>query len=165
MGKRLRLNDGIGRNVSFLKALGHGNNVQKHPDKRMLLVEDSRMFSTALKHGLETTHGIAVTHCSSLEALQALLVDVAAADFSLAVLDLNLPDAPNCEALDFVLSKGIAAIVFTGTFNNTTRDYILSKNVLDCVLKNQPDSIGLLIAAVDRALTNSKTHVLLADLG
>jgi diguanylate cyclase (GGDEF)-like protein len=149
--------------VSFRKALGRGNNVQKHPDRRMLLVEDSRMFSTALKHGLEAAHGISVTHCSSLQALNALLDSGDPADFALAVLDLNLPDAPNCEALDFVLSKGIAAIVFTGTFNDTTRDYILSKNVLDCVLKNQPDSIGHLIAAVDRALTNSKTHVLLAD--
>ncbi len=148
--------------MSFRKALGRGNNVQKHPDKRMLLVEDSRMFSTALKQGLEVAHGISVTHCSSLQAVKALM-EKGEIEFSLAVLDLNLPDAPNCEALDFVLSKGIAAIVFTGTFNDTTRDYILSKDVLDCVLKNQPDSIGQLIAAVDRALVNSKTNVLLAD--
>lgn len=121
------------------------------------------MFSTVPKHGLQTVHGISVAHCSSLQALKALLDEDAAAEYSIAVLDLNLPDAPNCEALDFVLSKGIAAIVFTGTFNDTTRDYILSKNVLDCVLKNQPDSIGHLIAAVDRALTNSMTHILLAD--
>lgn len=160
--KRLRLNNGIGRNVSFRKALGRGNNMQKHPDRRMLLIEDSRMFSTALKHGLEKAHGISVTHCSSLQALK-LLFEAGETDFSLVVLDLNLPDAPNCEALDFVLSKGIAAIVFTGTFNDTTREYILSKNVLDCVLKNQVDSIGQVIAAVDRALTSSKTHVLLAD--
>ncbi|OJF91955.1 GGDEF domain-containing protein [Pararhizobium antarcticum] len=128
----------------------------------MLLVEDSRMFSTALKHGLETAHGVSVTHCSSLQALKTLF-GTGQADFSLAVLDLNLPDAPNCEALEFVLSKGIAVIVFTATFNDATRDYILSKNVVDCVLKNQMDSIGQVMSAVDRALTNSKTHVLLAD--
>ncbi|CAN7473297.1 diguanylate cyclase [Pararhizobium sp. LjRoot255] len=128
----------------------------------MLLVEDSRMFSTVLKYALETIHGLSVTHCSSLSALRSA-VDDGYGEFSLAVLDLNLPDAPNCEALDYVISRSIAAIVFTGSFNDGTRDTVLNRNVVDCVIKNQPDSIGHLISVVDRALTNGRTHVLLAD--
>lgn len=120
------------------------------------------MFATALKHGLETVHGIRVTHCNSLSALREAF-EQAPGSFSLAVLDLNLPDAPNCEALEFILANQVPAIVFTAAFNDHTREEILGRGVLDCVIKHQPESINLLIGAVDRALTNGKTTVLLAD--
>jgi CheY-like chemotaxis protein len=143
--------------VSFRKAPARGNHIQKHSGKRMLLVEDSRMFATVLKHGLETAHGVEVTHCASLEALRQA-VETGAGDYSVAVLDLNLPDAPNCEALEYVISQNIAAIVFTGSFNSSTREDILCRKVVDCVIKSQPDSISHVISVVDRALTNVKTH-------
>lgn len=120
------------------------------------------MFATALKYGLETVHGIRVTHCSSLSALREAL-DEAPGNYSLVVLDLNLPDAPNCQALDFVLANQMPAVVFTAAFNDDTREQILGRGVLDCVIKHQPESINLLIGAVDRALTNGRTTVLLAD--
>lgn len=136
--------------------------MHKHSGKRMLLVEDSRMFTAALKSGLEAAHGLEVMPCASLAALREA-VEGHDGEFCLAVLDLNLPDAPNCEALDYVISKNIAAIVFTGSFNNRTREEILSRNVVDCVIKSQPESIGHLIAVVDRALINVRTSVLLID--
>ncbi|WP_083198350.1 GGDEF domain-containing response regulator [Pararhizobium polonicum] len=120
------------------------------------------MFATVLKHGLEAAHGLDVTHCASLAALRSV-VEAGGDEFAVAVLDLNLPDAPNCEALDYVISQNIAAIVFTGSFNNRTREDILSRNVVDCVIKSQPDSISHVISVVDRALTNVRTNVLLVD--
>ncbi|MDK1482654.1 hypothetical protein QN226_28745, partial [Sinorhizobium sp. 6-117] len=125
---------------------GQANSAQKHRDKRLLLVEDSRMFATALKHGLETTLGARVTHCGTLAAVKTELA-AGPDEFSLAVVDLNLPDAPNCEALDFVLASNIPAIVFTGAFNDGTREQILGKDVLGCIVKHEPQSIERLIAA------------------
>lgn len=120
------------------------------------------MFSTVLKHGLETIHGLQVTHCATFSAAQQAISDNPGA-FAVAVLDLNLPDAPNCQALDFVISSGIAAIVFTGSFNNETQNEVMRRGVVDCVIKNQPDSISHVISVVDRVLTNASTHVLLVD--
>lgn len=128
----------------------------------MLLVEDSRMFSTAIKYRLEKELGLDVTHCPSMAALR-LILQQDSHDFALAVLDLNLPDAPNCEALDYVISKGIAPLVFTGSFNDTTRETILAKNVLDYVVKDNPSAIQQLVVAVDRILTSAKTQVLMVD--
>ena len=87
---------------------GRVNSVQKHSDKRMLLVEDSRMFATALKYGLESVHGIRVTHCSSLAALKETL-EQAPESFSLAVLDLNLPDAEGVEGV-LALRRAVGAL-------------------------------------------------------
>jgi len=121
------------------------------------------MFATALKYGLELTHGINITHCASLEAAKAEIAATSEPAFSLSVLDLNLPDAPNCEALDFILANRMPAIVFTAAFNDGTRDEILERGVVDCIIKNEPGSIDRLLAAVDRALTHGLTTVLLVD--
>ncbi len=120
------------------------------------------MFSTVLKHGLETLHGLSVTHCSTFAAAR-MAIDDNPGEFAVAVLDLNLPDGPNCEALDYVTSHGIAAIVFTGSFNDETQSEVLKRGVVDCVIKSQPDSISQVISVVDRVLTNTSTHVLLVD--
>ncbi|MDK1494434.1 diguanylate cyclase [Sinorhizobium sp. 7-81] len=136
--------------------------MQKHRDKRLLLIEDSRMFATALKYGLETTLGARVTHCGTFQAVKTELA-AGPDEFSLAVLDLNLPDGPNCEALDFVLSSRLPAIVFTAAFNDGTREKILGKDVLDCIVKNEPESIKRLISAVDRVLTEGRTTVLVVN--
>ncbi|MCR6499820.1 diguanylate cyclase [Shinella sp. CPCC 101442] len=120
------------------------------------------MFSTALKYRLEKELGLAVTHCPSMAAVRAIFQSEAP-EFALAVLDLNLPDAPNCEALDYVISKGIAPLVFTGSFSDATRDQILAKNVLDYVVKDSPAAMQQLVLAVDRILTSGKTRVLVVD--
>lgn len=134
----------------------------RHSGQHVLLVEDSRMFSTALKYRLEKELGLTVTHCPSMAAVRAIFQSDAP-DFALAVLDLNLPDAPNCEALDYVISKGIAPLVFTGSFSDATRDQILAKNVLDYVVKDNPAAMQQLVLAVDRILTSGKTRVLVVD--
>ena len=51
--------------------------------------------------------------------------------FDDAVFDLNLPDSPHCEALDYALDIELPTIVFTGKFDFNTRKSILNKNVLD----------------------------------
>lgn len=134
----------------------------RHSGQQVLLVEDSRMFSTALKYRLETELGLSVTHCPSMAAVRTIFQSEAP-EFALAVLDLNLPDAPNCEALDYVISKGISPLVFTGSFSDATRDAILAKNVLDYVVKDSPAAMQQLVLAVDRILTSGKTQVLIVD--
>lgn len=133
-----------------------------HQGQNVLLVEDSRMFSTVLKYRLEKELGLSVTHCSSMAAVRAIF-QTSAPDFALAVVDLNLPDAPNCEALDYVISRDIPPLVFTGSFSDTTRDQILAKNVLDYVVKDNPAALQQLVLAVDRILTSGKTQVLVVD--
>ncbi|MDX3925250.1 MAG: diguanylate cyclase [Shinella sp.] len=120
------------------------------------------MFSTAIKYRLEKELGVEVTHCASMAALQDGSIG-RLGDFALAVMDLNLPDAPNCEALDYVIAQGITPIVFTGAFSDTTRETILAKNVLDYVVKDKPAAFHQLILAVDRALTSGRTRVLMVD--
>ncbi|PKA42886.1 diguanylate cyclase [Rhizobium sullae] len=130
--------------------------------QKILLIEDSRMFSAVLCHRFQTELGLNVKSCSSLKALQ----DALAQDdqgYTMAVVDLNLPDSPYGEALDCTIEHNIPAIVFTATFDIATRNRILERNVIDYVLKDNEFALDNLVATVRRAILNRKMRVLVAD--
>jgi PleD family two-component response regulator len=129
---------------------------------RVLLVEDSRMFTSALKFRFETDLGVDVVTCSSLAEMKQAASD-ASHGFFVAVTDLNLPDSPHCEALDYALDIDLPAIVFTGKFDFNTRASILKKNVLDYVIKDTDRAFDEIVSAVKRIITNRNFRILVVD--
>lgn len=130
--------------------------------RRVLVVEDSKTFSIALRQMIEAETGLKVTSCGCLKDLStAILRDQEG--YAIAVVDLNLPDAPNGEALDWTVSHGIPTIVFTGTFDAATRTRIMEREVFDYVLKDSEFALGNLVGSVKRALTNKETRILVVD--
>lgn len=120
------------------------------------------MFSAVLRHRFQTELNLSVVCCSSLKALrEALSQD--GHGYSMAVVDLNLPDSPYGEALDCTIEHDIPAIVFTATFDLNTRARILERNVIDYVLKDNEFALDNLVATVRRAIMNRKTRVLVVD--
>ncbi|MDP3258759.1 diguanylate cyclase [Bosea sp. (in: a-proteobacteria)] len=130
--------------------------------RRVLVVEDSKTFAIALRQMIEAETGLKVTSCACLKDLSsAILKDQEG--YAIAVVDLNLPDAPDGEALDWTVSHGIPTIVFTGTFNAATRARIMEREVFDYVLKDSEFALGNLVGSVKRALTNRETRILVVD--
>jgi len=129
---------------------------------RVLLVEDSRMFTSALKFRFETDLGVDVVTCSSLAEMKHAASD-AEHGFFVAVTDLNLPDSPHCEALDYALDIELPTIVFTGKFDFNTRESILKKNVLDYVIKDTDRAFDEIVSAVRRIITNRDFRILVVD--
>ena len=129
---------------------------------RVLLVEDSRMFTSALKYRFETDLGVEVVTCVSLAEMRKA---AAGPDhgFFVAVTDLNLPDSPNCQALDYAIEIGLPTIVFTGKFDFNTRKSILNKNVLDYVIKDNDRAFDEIVAAVARIISNRDFRILVVD--
>lgn len=131
-------------------------------DRKILVVEDSRTFSMALRQFLEAETGLPVTTCGSLKDLSEIIVREPGA-YAIAVVDLNLPDAPHGEALDWTVTHGIPSIVFTATFDLSTRGKIMEREVIDYVLKDNEFALGNLVNSVKRALTNRDTRILVVD--
>jgi len=142
-------------------SLGDGVS-RRNGSQKILLVEDSRMFSAVLSHRFETELGLAVTHCSSLKMLNETL-ETAGSDFTMAVIDLNLPDAAHGEALDIAVAHNIPTIVFTASFDIATRNRIMERSVVDYVLKDSEFALDNLVSAVRRAIANRLTRVLVVD--
>lgn len=130
--------------------------------RKILVVEDSKTFSMALRHFLDGEVGLSVTTCGSFNELMEH-VGQDASEYSIAVVDLNLPDAPNGEALDFTIARGIPTIVFTGSFDVETRNRIMARDVIDYVVKDSELAIPSIVNAVKRALANRQTRILVVD--
>lgn len=84
-------------------------------------------------------------------------------DFQVALLDLNLPDAPDGEIVDLVTSHNIPVFVFSSLMEEKLHKQVFSKPVIDYVLKNNTTSISSLIKMVKRYFKNATTKILYVD--
>jgi PleD family two-component response regulator len=84
-------------------------------------------------------------------------------EIMVALLDLNLPDAPDGEVIAPVLAYGIPAIVFTGTYSDEVRESVLARNVLDYVTKESAEDLNYLLKLINRLQKNRTTKVLVVD--
>ena len=84
-------------------------------------------------------------------------------EYFIALLDLNLPDAPDGEIVDYIASKGIPSIVLTSNMNKQTRDEILKKDVIDYVYKVNMDDVYHILNLIERLLKNREYKVMIVD--
>ena len=130
--------------------------------EQILLVEDNLTFGRLTKIRLEAEFDRPVYWAKNLSEASQLL-DLAKNTFSIALLDLNLPDAPNGEIIDLVVKRGITSFVVTSNMNNAVRDQVWSKKVADYILKDDPNSLDYIVAAVKRVATNQDSLILIVD--
>ncbi|WP_306226809.1 GGDEF domain-containing response regulator [Bosea beijingensis] len=131
-------------------------------DRQILVIEDSRTFSLALRQLLQAETGLPVTTCASLKEVSDQIIAAPGA-YAIAVVDLNLPDAPRGEALDWTVTHGIPSVVFTATFDLATRGRIMEREVIDYVLKDNEFALPNIVGTVKRALNNRNTRILVVD--
>lgn len=128
----------------------------------VLLVEDSKFIGELIKKEITKGLGFKVDWAVTYQEAQALL-HRAEADYFIALLDLNLPDAPDGQVVDLVLSKDIPSIVFTADFNNTIREHIWSKKIIDYVLKESAQDVSYIVSLIRRIHLNRSIKVLVVD--
>jgi diguanylate cyclase (GGDEF)-like protein len=76
---------------------------------------------------------------------------------------LNLPDAPNGEVVDFMLSKKIPSIVLTANVDKKTREEMLKKDVIDYVYKGNMDDVNYIFQLIERLSKNREYKVMVVD--
>lgn len=128
---------------------------------RVLVVEDSRTFSSLLSRRITEEMGHEVVVANSKATAEKILAE--GTDFFVALLDLNLPDAPNGEVVDLVLAHGIPSIVFTGEMDDKLRDQFWAKHIVDYILKQNMDNVAYMLSLVERLHKNPAIKVLVVD--
>lgn len=98
--------------------------------ERIILVEDTRFYAAIIRDLLHAPPDAEVTVAVDLAAARKAL-EAAEIPFSLAAVDLVLPDAPNGEAVDLTLAAEVPKIVMTGSFDEGLRQQFMDKSVLD----------------------------------
>jgi len=129
--------------------------------KKILVVEDSEMVMKVLRHLMQTQHYQSIYATSLAEARQAF--DEHQGDFFAALVDLNLPDAPDGEVVDFTLSKKIPTIVLTGSYDEKKRELLFNKGIVDYLTKEGRYAYAKAVSMIQRLEKNQSITVLVVD--
>ncbi len=136
---------------------------------RFLLVEDSPLVAKIMRHLIKNEEQLVFDHALSFAQARDILETTdkdnkpPAQRYLAAVVDLNLPDAPNGEIVDYALDHGLPTIVLTGSFDEHTQDQMLSKPIVDYVVKESRFSYEYVIRLIHRLDRNKQIKVLVAD--
>jgi len=128
--------------------------------ERILVVEDSNILGTLLKKRIEIETGLEVDHAVTYADAVAY---VSSCTYFAAVIDLNLPDAVQAGMVDFAQDRKIPSIVYTGDYDEQLREKIWKKNIVDYVLKKDPDSDIYIAKMLKQMMLNRGIDVIVAD--
>ncbi|MBI5417155.1 diguanylate cyclase [Candidatus Poribacteria bacterium] len=131
--------------------------------KKILLVEDSDFFGNTVVNKFKLETDFEMVWAKSMSEAINILTNDKNNSFLASILDFRLPDAPNGEIIDIVVSKGIPSIVFTGYVDKEVRDVVWSKLVLDYVLKEDHESIDYIISLLKHIENNPKIKIIVVD--
>jgi diguanylate cyclase (GGDEF)-like protein len=129
---------------------------------RILIVDDSATVGMVVKNAVSSVVDMPVDLARSLAACAKLIAEHPG-EYQVAVVDLNLPDATDGQAVDMVLGYGVATIVLTGSLDSSTHERISAKPIVDYVTKQSPGSIAIVQKSVLHTLRNMKSTVLIVD--
>lgn len=127
----------------------------------ILVVDDSKFFLSVLSSKLRSA-GFSVIGAASIAEARVVL-ETRRDEIFMALLDLFLPDGPEGEVVDLAISYGVPSVVFTGNYSEDTRDRVLSKRVIDYVVKDDPSSLDYLTSLVHRLDHNRSIRAMVVD--
>lgn len=130
--------------------------------RTILVIEDSPLVLKVLEHLFRQEADMQPLFCASLAEAELVLESSAGKLFA-ALVDLNLPDAPNGESVDLVMRYHLPCIVLTGTYDEQRRDDMLLKGVVDYVLKESQHSYEYVFRLLNRLQRNCTIKILIAD--
>jgi diguanylate cyclase (GGDEF)-like protein len=128
--------------------------------KRILIVEDNKTLAKLLAKKVESSLKYEVDIAYKLSEAKLFLKKY---KYFIALLDVNLPDAPDGEIVDYVLSKGVRSIILSANIDKDFRKKMLAKNIIDYVNKGGVNDINYIIQTLQRLEKNQNHKVLVVD--
>lgn len=129
---------------------------------KILVVEDSPIVTKIIRHVAQQSLDFEVFYADSFAAARQL-VEQHRDGFFAALVDLNLPDAPDGEVVDYTLAEKIPTIVLTGSYDDEKREALLDKGIVDYVLKEGRYSYDYAVNLIKRLRKNTAIKVLVVE--
>jgi diguanylate cyclase (GGDEF)-like protein len=129
---------------------------------KVLLIEDNRA-SMQLMRELITKAKLKPVCAYNLIEAKHIFSSSEPEEFLCAVVDYELPDAPQGQAIDFALRSFLPTVVVTRYLDDERRDAILKKDVVDYITKENAQVYEYLSRLLSRLEKNKKVGVLVVD--
>ncbi|WFE67870.1 response regulator [Thiomicrospira sp. R3] len=130
--------------------------------KKILVIEDQKSMALLLRQTIERHFDVEVLLAYDLEQTHQIIKRHP--DITLALSDLNLPDAPHGEPIKALREAHITTVVLTASLDETLRQRIMQERVADFIVKDGSAAISYLVRVVDLLLTNDQREIWLANL-
>jgi diguanylate cyclase (GGDEF)-like protein len=131
-------------------------------DVEVLLIEDQRSLAQMAAKMLYERWGCRVLIAENLAQVKTIIAQNKH-HFFVAVSDLNLPDAPHGEVIDVLIAAKIQVVAMTGMYDEEMHERIMSRGVIDYVLKDSINSYEYIVELVGRLFRNRQIKVLVID--
>ena len=136
--------------------------IQKpHTQKlNVLIVEDNKVILRLHENSVSKAgfHPITAETFAEVKALEHMYPD-----FFCAIIDYSLPDAPNGEAISYLLNHHVPGVVMTGMMDDKIRDTILKLPVIDYITKESKQAYTYLQHLLIKLRVNHLIKVLVVD--
>ncbi len=127
---------------------------------RILIIEDNKTLAKLIAKKIYAALNFEVDLAYSFSEAKLFLKRYT---YFVTLLDLNLPDAPNGEVVDYALEKNNHVIVLSGNIDKNFRKSMLKKNIIDYVNKSGVNDINYIIQSLKRLKKNQAHTVLVVD--
>ncbi len=131
--------------------------------KKFLVVEDSPLVIKIIRHIVKLDASLNFDSAASYREAVELIEKNGNEFYLAAVVDLNLPDAPNGEIVDHTLKLKIPTIVLTGSYDEDKQVKMLEKPIVDYVIKESRFSYEQVLKLIHRLHKNQHIKVLVTD--
>ena len=128
--------------------------------QRILIVEDNKTLAKLIAKKIKSEIDIEVDVAYSLQEAKLFIKMY---KYFLVLADLNLPDAPNGEIVDYALKKENRVIVLSGSVDKDLRKKLLAKNIIDYINKGGINDINYIINIIKRLQKNKNHTVMVVD--
>lgn len=130
--------------------------------QKVLVIEDSPTSMKVLSH-LVSKAGLEPVAAANLTQAKHIFASSSPEEYLCSLVDYNLPDAPDGEAIDFSIQSFIPTVVITGRLDERTRDKVLSKDVVDYIPKENAQVYDYLSRLLSRLEKNKSIGILVVD--
>ena len=128
--------------------------------QRILVVEDNKTLAKLIAKKIATELKYEVDVAYNLLEAKLFLKKYS---YFITLLDLNLPDAPNGEIVDYALKTNNHIIILSGNIDKVFRKKMLQKNIIDYVNKSGVNDVNYIIQTIKRLQKNQEHTILVVD--
>jgi diguanylate cyclase (GGDEF)-like protein len=128
--------------------------------RRALIVEDNHTEAKLFMKKIIAELHFEVDVAYSLEEAKTF---IARESYFVALIDINLPDAPDGEIVDLMCDAHMPSVVLSGIIDNEFRKKMMEKPIIDYVRKGRIRDIDNAIATIRRLRDNLDHKVLVVD--
>ena len=126
--------------------------------KKLLIVEDSKLFSVALEREVAKNNLFTIRTARSMQEARTLLADE---NFFAAISDLVLPDAPGGEVVPMLLKHQLPVVVLTAQADGPMRRFVNALPVVDYVVKTSQSDVAYAVRLAELLLATQGLKTLL----